>query len=127
MTTGFRRREASDEGRLLELRLGLAAWLGGLGLEQHQADDVMLATCEAMTNVFEHAYRGGPGEIDVHADLSDGRLTVTVTDWGIWKPEDADDPTRGRGLILVRGLTDSSDVVRRGDGTTVRMTWVVAP
>ena len=49
MTTGFRRREASDEGRLLELRLGLAAWLGGLGLEPHQADDVMLATCEAMT------------------------------------------------------------------------------
>jgi serine/threonine-protein kinase RsbW len=127
MTTGFRRRETSDEGRLLELRLALAAWLGGVGLERHYAEDVMLAACEAIANAFEHAYRGGPGEIDVHADRSDGLLTVTVTDWGDWKPDDAGDPTRGRGLILVRGLADDSEVVHRDDGTTVRMMWVVAP
>jgi len=127
MTTGFRRRETADEGRLIELRLALAAWLGGVGLERHHAEDVMLAASEAIANAFEHAYRGGPGEIDVHADLGDGLLTVTVTDWGIWKPDDAADPTRGRGLILVRGLADDSEVVHRDDGTTVRMTWVVAP
>jgi serine/threonine-protein kinase RsbW len=122
---GFNRRAAADEDRLLELRLGLGAWLGGLALERHQAEDVMLAAYEAMANTVEHAYRNGPGDVEVRAALAGGILTVTVEDWGRWKPFDSSDPARGRGLILVRGLADDSELLHRDDGTTVRMTWRV--
>ena len=127
MATGFNRRAVADEDRLLELRLGLAAWLGGLALERHQAEDVMLAAYEAMANTVEHAYRGGPGDVEVRGAVADGRLTVTVTDWGSWKPYDEQDPARGRGLILVRGLSHGSELLHRDDGTTVQMAWRVRP
>ena len=79
---GFNRRAAADEDRLLELRLGLGAWLGGLALERHQAEDVMLAAYEAMANTVEHAYRNGPGDVEVRAALAGGILTVTVDGLG---------------------------------------------
>lgn len=123
VTTDFQRRAAADEDRLLELRLGLGAWIGGLGLERHTAEDVMLASYEAMANAVEHAYRGGDGDMELSGRLGDGRLTVTVTDWGTWKPYDEQDPARGRGLILVRGLSHGSELLHRDDGTTVVMTW----
>lgn len=125
VTTDFHRRAAADEHRLLELRLGLGAWLGGLGLERHTAEDVMLASYEAMANAVEHAYRGGPGDMDLRGSLGEGLLTVTVTDWGRWKPYDVADPVRGRGLILVRGLSHRSELLHRDDGTTVEMAWTV--
>ena len=127
VATGFNRRAVADEDRLLELRLGLAAWLGGLALERHQAEDVMLAAYEAMANTVEHAYRGGSGDVEVRGAVADGRLTVTVTDWGRWKSFDASDPARGRGLILVRGLAEDSELLHRDDGTTVQMAWRVRP
>ena len=123
----FTRRTPAHAERLLELRLGLGAWIGGLGLDRHQTEDVMLASYEAMANTVEHAYRGRAGDVDVRGELAGGRLVVTVTDWGRWKPYDASDPERGRGLILVRGLTDDSEVLHRQDGTTVRMVWFVPP
>jgi anti-sigma regulatory factor (Ser/Thr protein kinase) len=125
--TDFHRRAAADEDRLLELRLGLGAWVGGLGLERHTAEDVMLATYEALANAVEHAYRAGPGDMDLRGRLGDGRLTVTVTDWGRWRPYDDHDPARGRGLILVRGLSHRSELLHRDDGTTVEMVWMVPP
>lgn len=127
VTTDFHRRAAADEDRLLELRLGLGAWVGGLELERHTAEDVMLASYEAMANAVEHAYRGGPGDMDLRGSLGAGRLTVTVTDWGRWKPFDEHDPARGRGLILVRGLSHRSELLHRDDGTTVEMVWVLPP
>lgn len=127
VTTDFHRRAAADEDRLLELRLGLGVWIGELGLERHTAEDVMLASYEAMANAVEHAYRGGPGDMDLRGSIGESRLTVTVTDWGRWKPYDEHDPARGRGLILVRGLAHRSELVHRDDGTTVEMEWMVPP
>jgi anti-sigma regulatory factor (Ser/Thr protein kinase) len=125
--TDFHRRATADEDRLLELRLGLGVWIGELGLERHTAEDVMLASYEAMANAVEHAYRGGPGDMDLRGRIGDGVLTVTVTDWGRWRPYDDRDPARGRGLILVRGLSHRSELHHRDDGTTVEMVWVVPP
>src|SRR3954465_13589955 len=57
---------------------------GGIGdaLEGpcHLLADVKLAVTEACTNVVEAAYPDGDGPMSVRAGLTDGALTVIVTD-----------------------------------------------
>ncbi|HEY3468955.1 MAG TPA: ATP-binding protein [Amycolatopsis sp.] len=121
----FHRRTVAVADRLPELRRALGRWLGALGLSPERQDDVVLAGYEAMANSAEHAYRDREaGPIDVRAESLNGRLTVTVTDYGSWRPPAAADGLRGRGLQLIDTLADHSARVHREDGTTVTMTWL---
>ena len=67
----------ADEDRLLELRLGLGAWLGGLGARAcHQAEEHDVAAYEAMADTVALIYRNGGPQPGRHwPGLS---LTVTV-------------------------------------------------
>jgi anti-sigma regulatory factor (Ser/Thr protein kinase) len=88
-------------------------------------EDIVLAGYEAMANSAEHAYLDGEaGPVEVRAEALPGRLTVTVTDYGSWRPPAASDGLRGRGLLLIDTLADHSARVHREDGTTVTMTWL---
>ncbi|MEU8637131.1 ATP-binding protein [Amycolatopsis sp. NPDC048633] len=121
----FHRRTVADADRLPELRGALADWLGTLGLSEERQEDVVLAGYEAMANSAEHAYRDGEaGQVEVRAEAQDGRLTVTVTDYGAWRAPAATNGLRGRGLLLIDSLADHSAQVHREDGTTVTMTWL---
>lgn len=121
----FHRRVAAEADRLPELRGALATWLSTLGLSEERQEDVVLAGYEAMANSAEHAYRDGEtGQIDVRAEAGNGRLTVTVTDYGTWRAPVATNGLRGRGLLLIDSLADHSAQVHREDGTTVTMTWL---
>lgn len=111
--------------RLPELREALADWLRTLGLTEERQEDVVLAGYEAMANSAEHAYRDAEaGPVDVRAETQNGRLTVTVTDYGAWRTPVATNGLRGRGLLLIDSLADHSAQVHREDGTTVTMTWL---
>jgi two-component sensor histidine kinase len=56
-----------------------------------------------------------------------GRLvTLTVSDHGRWRTPDRDRGTRGRGLTLIRKLGSHAEVAGSQQGTTVRMTWLLA-
>jgi anti-sigma regulatory factor (Ser/Thr protein kinase) len=121
----FHRRTPAVAERLPDVREALSRWLGSLGLGPDQQEDVVLAAYEAMANSAEHAYRDGPpGPIDVHAEALPERLTVTITDYGTWRPPTATNGLRGRGLLLVDSLADHSAQVHREDGTTLTMTWL---
>ncbi|MFJ7219906.1 ATP-binding protein [Amycolatopsis sp. NPDC098790] len=121
----FHRRIAAEADRLPELREALADWLGTLSLSEERREDVVLAGYEAMANSAEHAYRNGDaGPVDVRAEALNGRLTVTVTDYGAWRAPVATNGLRGRGLLLIDSLADQSAQVHRDDGTTVTMTWL---
>lgn len=121
----FHRRIAAVADRLPELREALADWLGTLSLSEERREDVVLAGYEAMANSAEHAYRDGDaGPVDVRAEALNGRLTVTVTDYGAWRPPVATNGLRGRGLLLIDSLADQCAQVHREDGTTVTMTWL---
>ena len=121
----FHRRTPAVAGRLPDLREALGRWLDTLGLDIERQEDVILAGYEAMANSAEHAYRGRePGPIDVRAEALPGRLTVTVTDYGTWRPPAPTNGLRGRGLLLIDTLADQSAQVHREDGTTVTMTWL---
>ncbi|HEY3708348.1 MAG TPA: ATP-binding protein [Amycolatopsis sp.] len=123
----FRRRAAAAAEPLIELRRALAGWVSGLGIGGELQEDVVMASYEAMANTAEHAYRGRPVSVlDVLATIRNGELTVVVTDYGTWKPPVDTHGLRGRGLLLIRGLADTSEYTQRPDGTTVTMHWNTA-
>jgi anti-sigma regulatory factor (Ser/Thr protein kinase)/putative methionine-R-sulfoxide reductase with GAF domain len=102
------------------MRRVLGRWLQEAGATQDQADDVSLATSEACANAIEHAYGPGPGILEVSASVSPGGdALVAVRDFGSWRQSRG--ANRGRGLLLMEGLTDSVEVVRGDDGTTVQL------
>jgi serine/threonine-protein kinase RsbW len=115
--------------RLQHLRRVLADWATRVGLLAETVNDLVLAAYEAMANVVEHAYRDQrTGTLDLHAfaDLDNHVVTVTVTDHGDWRPPPHDPGLRGRGLSLIRGLTQHAAVDSGTDGTTVTMTFPMA-
>jgi anti-sigma regulatory factor (Ser/Thr protein kinase) len=116
------------------VRRQLRAWLEKLGWPRGHAEDLLLAVDEAVSNAVEHAYpapastHSRPGELGVELCIRDAtaaddthRAVVTVTDRGRWKPPAVCSGTRGRGLRLMRALTDSLDVTAGGPGTRVKM------
>ncbi len=113
-------------GRLTGLRHALAEWAERAGLTPDDREALTLASYEAMANSVEHAYAGPTqGVLDLRAerDTAGGRVVVTVTDYGRWKPPPSDPGTRGRGLPLIRGLTRTAAITPSTHGTTVCMSW----
>ena len=53
------------------------------------------------------------------AALSEGEVAITIADRGSWRPPVDND--RGRGLHLIRALTDGMELIPGENGTTVRM------
>jgi serine/threonine-protein kinase RsbW len=117
-----------------EARRRLRRWLELVGWPDEQAEDLLLAVDEAVSNAVEHAYCGpipaqnrhdAPG---VELSVSDTTTTddahcaaVTVTDHGSWRPRPVSCGFRGRGLRMMRALTDSVEVTATESGTRVKM------
>ncbi|EWC63902.1 Serine phosphatase RsbU, regulator of sigma subunit [Actinokineospora spheciospongiae] len=109
---------------LVPLRGELAAWATERGAPPVLTEDIVLAGYEAMANSVEHGYRDtADGVLDVLAEHRPGRLVLTVTDHGTWKPPDPTDTTRGRGMPLISQLAHRWVTTHRADGTTVTMAW----
>jgi anti-sigma regulatory factor (Ser/Thr protein kinase) len=59
----------------------------------------------------------------IEAQFREGHVRICVVDSGSWKTP-ADDPgTRGRGLLLMRTVSDQVDVSGSNDGTSVEMSF----
>jgi serine/threonine-protein kinase RsbW len=109
-------------------RVALAKWLTILRWPADDADDVIMAVSEAVSNVIDHAYpatRRGP--VQLHGWCRSGstpdsrRVTVTVTDRGDWGREHRTvDPAghRGHGFAVMSGCTAEMYVQRSAGGTT---------
>ena len=81
-------------------------------------DTAALLTSEVVTNAVLHA----AGAIDVHVDLRDDVVRVSVSDEGRGLPvrkSDASEATTGRGLLLVERLAHRWGVDRHERGKTV--------
>jgi serine/threonine-protein kinase RsbW len=112
----------ADAARLVGVRRELQDWALGAGLPATTVGDLVLAAYEAMANAAEHAYRTRPGTIDLHATCDDDEVVVTVRDRGDWRPPPADPGHRGRGLMMIRSMSQA-EVEPGPEGTTVRMRW----
>ncbi|HWN27546.1 MAG TPA: SpoIIE family protein phosphatase [Actinomycetospora sp.] len=110
------------------MRRRVAAWARTSALPEEALDDLQLALGESATNAVEHAYRDDEaGVVDVRlARCDDGAVEVVVRDHGVWRPIPADPGYRGRGLTLVRELTDETEVTSQPDGGT-RVRFLLTP
>jgi PAS domain S-box-containing protein len=113
--------------RLAVIRHRLTEWLRAIDLSDQLIADVVLAVGEACTNCIEHAYCGRPqGAMRVEADVEGDQIHVKVVDFGSWKTPTAEPNFRGRGLPLIRALSDVCHFDSTGAGTTVAMSFTGA-
>jgi anti-sigma regulatory factor (Ser/Thr protein kinase) len=102
------------------LRRLLGRWLDEAGATRRDIDDLTLASAEAAANSIEHAYGLAPGLVELSARPDEhGGVKVAIRDFGNWRPPRG--THRGRGLLLMEGLTDDVEVVRDEQGTTVEL------
>ena len=104
---------------LAPIRYLLRRWLLPRGATEDEAFDIVVASQEACANAIEHAYGPGRAEFALDVSFADGRVTVTVTDRGQWRPPRGSN--RGRGLPLMRELMDTVDVSHTEHGTAVTL------
>ncbi len=103
-------------------RSAVAEFAKRVGATDEERDDIRLAVSEAVTNVVMHAYRGGPGSVQVSAALASGELWVLIADDGCGLQTGSRSTGLGVGLALISEVCDGFAVVNRsGGGTEVRM------
>lgn len=109
----------AEAAALPGLREALAGWLASLGVGRDDHLALTLAAWEAASNVVDHAYAGRPaGRLRCTAEVDGrGEVRIVVADDGRWREHAAS--SGGRGLGLMRALTDRVDVDHTGGGTVV--------
>jgi serine/threonine-protein kinase RsbW len=139
-------------GAALELRLVLNAgwvapsiarervedWLQAHKWPPAQAEELVLAVSEAVSNSVEHGYRVPIDAFDhpetvellarlsVHADAY-RQVEFRVSDRGTWREPDTGISTRGHGMLIMRSCTDELVVDGSPSGTTVLLRSRPAP
>jgi len=131
MTSGRRYLKSigGDPAEIAQIRHDVKAIAATSGFSD-RADDVALALDELIANAQEH----GSPPIDVEI-WSDGRLILEVFDRGegfdrpeIWKSHPPPPSgQRGRGLWIVRQLSDRVEITSRRRGTRVHLEFTVDP
>ncbi len=92
------------------------------GLDAEDAFDLVLATNEAVTNAIRHGSADEHGRILLFVVAVGDRLTLVVRDYGNFTPSRSDSRLDGgRGLGMMRALTDRLDLQADPLGTTVRL------
>ncbi|TFV55065.1 ATP-binding protein [Mycobacterium sp. PS03-16] len=124
----FLRIGAADAHAVARLREEFTAWLCELfELDDVRSSDIVLVVNEALSNAAEFAYRDHEAADTVtlqatHAAAT-GALTITIADHGQWRPSDPSNQkrSRGRGIPLMRALSDHVDIDRSPKGTSVHL------
>lgn len=131
---GFSSNGPADARTVAEFRTAFAHWLrANFELDVERLSDVLLAVNEALTNAAEFAYvqSQGPGTMAVTAryDAAKRRLVTSVSDQGSWleKMPDGKPNTRGRGIELMRALSDRATIDRSDSGTRVQLEFNDCP
>ncbi|OBF90699.1 hypothetical protein A5790_15810 [Mycobacterium sp. 852002-51152_SCH6134967] len=125
---GFSSNGPADAQTVAEFRNAFAQWLRtNFALDADRLSDILLAVNEALTNSAEFAYvqAGQAGTMSVTAryDAEDRCLAATISDQGAWleKEPDGKPNTRGRGIQLMRALSDRATIDASASGTRVRL------
>jgi anti-sigma regulatory factor (Ser/Thr protein kinase) len=102
------------------MRRNLERWLHAVGASPTLAYDLTVAAGEACTNAVEHAYPPGEAVFELEAVHDGDEIEIVVRDFGFWR-QPHEDGDRGRGIELMRRLTDSMRLVPGPQGTTVHL------
>ena len=107
-----------DAAALAAMRRAATAWLESVDADPDVIRDLVLVLNEAAANAIEHGEGNDelPIEIRLAFDPRAGAFEGTVSGAGRWREQRPSD--RGRGLPIIRNLTDSVTLERRR-GTTL--------
>ncbi|MFZ0714845.1 SpoIIE family protein phosphatase [Mycobacterium sp.] len=109
---------------LIDIRHQLASWLQSATVPDEQVADIVLSVNEACANSIEHGYRERkPGKVRIDGENDGARVHLKITDGGSWKPASLDPGVRGRGLLLIRAVSDWLEMDCTPSGTTVDMSF----
>ncbi|MFD3743562.1 SpoIIE family protein phosphatase [Nocardia sp. NPDC058633] len=112
---------------LAGVRRGLYRWFATAAVPHDLAADLVAAANEACSNSVEHAYRDTePGRVSLTARCDGDRVVLEIADHGSWIPTPTDPGYRGRGVEMMRVLTEDLTFDHDETGTRVRM-WVTLP
>lgn len=118
--TPLRIETGATADQLVHIRHRLADWLHAGGVSEDRSADIVLVVNEACTNCVEHAYRGfAAGTMLLEVDITDGEVRTRITDYGSWKTPATPPGNGGRGLPLMRALSDTMGLETTASGTTV--------
>jgi PAS domain S-box-containing protein len=115
--------EAAAE-ELVHIRHRLGDWLRDIEVRALLIEDIVLVINEACTNCIEHAYRGHEvGTILLEVRAVDAEIRARITDSGSWKQPKVNPGNSGRGLVLMRILSDTMEIDSGPTGTTIDITF----
>jgi len=89
-------------------------------LTKSQRDGFVLAACEAVNNAVEHGSHSELDVVQIVVEWNDVGAYATVHSEGQWVQQESR-IERGRGLVLMRALTDHMNVNVDSSGTTVQL------
>jgi PAS domain S-box-containing protein len=109
---------------LSDVRHQLASWLQSAAVPDEQVADIVLSVNEACANSIEHGYRARkPGNVRIYGENDGAQVHLQVSDGGSWKPASVEPGVRGRGLLLIRAVSDWLEMDCTPSGTTVDMSF----
>jgi anti-sigma regulatory factor (Ser/Thr protein kinase) len=127
VTLTLHRSYAAVAASVSHARHDVGALAVSAGASREELERISLAVSEAVTNVVEHAYADGGGEIEILAALADDDLSVLVCDRGTGFRRDHRSAGLGMGLVLMCNACDAVTLGRRsGGGIEVRMRVEIA-
>jgi anti-sigma regulatory factor (Ser/Thr protein kinase) len=107
-------------------RSALRRFFAGTPLGERRTYDALVAVGEAVSNAIEHAYGGRPNQtFSLRARYEGASCIVVVEDTGSWRPDD--DEPNGRGVSMMRALSDDCSIERGANGTSVQLRFALAP
>ncbi|BBZ46973.1 SpoIIE family protein phosphatase [Mycobacterium parmense] len=110
--------------QLVMVRHRLAAWLRANEVPEELAADVVLVVSEACTNCVEHAYASrAAGTMVLDAEIGGGEVRARIADFGSWKKPAEHPGNSGRGLLLIRAISDALEIDRAATGTTAHVSF----
>ena len=107
-------------------RGALRRFFAGTPLDERRTYDALLAAGEAVSNAIEHAYERRPNQsFTIHARYEGDACIVFVEDSGAWRQ--GDDEPSGRGVTMMRRLSDDCQIERGARGTRVVLRFSLIP
>lgn len=124
----FLRMGAADAHAVARLREEFTRWLAErFELDDVRSSDIVLVVNEALSNAAEFAYpdreMGDNITLQTSYTADTGTLAITVADRGQWRRSDTSNQkrSRGRGIPLMRALSDRVDIDKTPQGTQVHL------
>ena len=94
-------------------------WLEHIRADRQATADLLTAVGEACANAVEHAYGPAGGTVSICLEYQAPDVIAVITDTGRWRA--ARGSFRGRGITLMRALSDEVTIDRTDTGTRVRI------